>query len=98
MADVTIHPQRLLDHLNHEFERLHTAKENAFWTAHMGLLADADAAQATLNERERELAGFMHDPERLRVVEALVHGSCPLLRRASSPAGPVAAASARSCL
>ena len=75
MADVTIHPQRLLDHLNHEFERLHTAKENAFWTAHMGLLADADAAQATLNERECELAGFMHDPERLRVVVALVHGS-----------------------
>ena len=75
MADVPIPPQRLLDHLNHEFERLHTAKENAFWTAHMGLLADADAAQATLNERERELAGFMHDPARLRVVVALVHGS-----------------------
>ena len=68
MADFPIRPQRLLDHLNHEFERLHTAKENAFWTAHMGLLADTDAAQATLNERERELAGFMHDPARLRVV------------------------------
>ena len=68
MADFPIRPQRLLDRLNHEFERLHTAKENAFWTAHMGLLADADAAQATLNERARELAGFMHDPARLRVV------------------------------
>ena len=66
MADFPIRPQRLLDRLNHEFERLHTAKENAFWTAHMGLLADADAGQATLNERE--LAGFMHDPARLRMV------------------------------
>ena len=40
MADFPLRPQRLLDHLNHEFERLHTAKEDAFWTAHMGLLAD----------------------------------------------------------
>ena len=56
MADFPIRPHRFLDHLNHEFERLHTAKEDAFWTAHMGLLADA--AQATLNEREREFAGF----------------------------------------
>ena len=68
MADFPIHPQRLLDRLSHEFERLHTAKEDAFWTARMGLLANADAAQATLNERERELAGFMQDPARLRVV------------------------------
>ena len=28
--DALSHPQRLLDHLNHEFERLHTAKEDAF--------------------------------------------------------------------
>ena len=68
MTESASRAQRLLNGLNHEFERLHTAKEDAFWTARMGLLADADAAQAALNERERELAGFMHDPARLRAV------------------------------
>ena len=68
MTESASRAQRLLNGLNHEFERLHMAKEDAFWTAHMGLLTDAAAAQAALNERACELAGFMHDPARLRAV------------------------------
>jgi hypothetical protein len=56
--------------LNHGYERLHTAKEDAFWTAYMGLAADAPAARAALDRREIELSGFLRDPERLARVRA----------------------------
>ena len=47
MADSPSRPQRLLDQLNHEFERLHTAKEDAFWTAHMGLTRTTGGSSST---------------------------------------------------
>ena len=55
-----------LDELNRTYERLHTAKEDAFWRAKMGLASDADAAQRESDEREIELQRFLADPERQR--------------------------------
>lgn len=64
--------EHYLGELDHGFERLHTAKEDAFWTAQMGLAEDAVAAQAELTERERALSAFLTDPARLtRVREVL---------------------------
>jgi hypothetical protein len=54
-----------LDDLNRGYERLHTAKEDAFWAAKMGLADDADAAQAEADRCEIELQRFLRDPERL---------------------------------
>ncbi len=51
--------------LNHEYEALHTAKEDAFWTAYMGLAADADAARKDFQGKEIALQRFLQDPERL---------------------------------
>jgi len=59
-------PARFVSDLSHQYERLHTAKEDAFWTAYMGLADDADAAQRELDEREIELHRFLQDPARLR--------------------------------
>jgi hypothetical protein len=59
-----------LDDLNAQYERLHTAKEDAFWRAKMGLADDLDAAQSELDEREIALSAFMQDPQRLRAVRA----------------------------
>lgn len=59
-----------LDELNATYERLHTAKEDAFWEAKMGLGDDPDAAQRALDEREIALSGFLQDPERLGRVRA----------------------------
>jgi hypothetical protein len=59
-----------LDRLNAEYERLHTAKEDAFWRARMGLVDDADAAQRELDELEIEVSGFLQDPARLTEVRA----------------------------
>lgn len=56
--------------LNHEYERLHTQKEDAFWTAYMGNADDATAARAELDRREIELAEFLRDPARLAAVRA----------------------------
>lgn len=56
-----------LDRLNHDYERVHTAKEDAFWTAYMGLAEDAAAARGELVKREQELKAFLSDPERLRL-------------------------------
>lgn len=61
---------RLLDRLNTEYERLHTAKEDAFWRAKMGLADDADAAQRELDELEIAVNGFLQDPARLAEVRA----------------------------
>ncbi len=51
--------------LNHAHQRLHTAKEDAFWESKMGLADDADAAQEEYDRREIELQRFLGDPERL---------------------------------
>jgi hypothetical protein len=52
--------------LNHDYERLHTEKEDAFWTAYMGLAEDADEARADLDRKEIELQRWLQDPDRLR--------------------------------
>lgn len=57
-----------VDRMNLEYERLHTAKEDAFWIAYMGLSDDPDAAQAALNEREIEVQQWLQDPARLAEV------------------------------
>src|SRR5690606_33066970 len=57
-----------LDDLNHSYGRLHTAKEDVFWTVHMGLSDDVEGAQAALTEAERAMSAFITDPDRLRRV------------------------------
>lgn len=54
-----------VDDLNHEYEALHVAKEDAFWTAYMGLADDADRARADFNRHEIALNRFLQDPVRL---------------------------------
>ncbi|MEM8885217.1 MAG: M3 family metallopeptidase [Planctomycetota bacterium] len=51
--------------LSHDYARLHTAKEDAFWNAYMGLTEDADKARAALDAKEKELAAWLQDPTRL---------------------------------
>ena len=58
--------------LNHAYERVHTAKEDAFWTAYMGTADDAVAARSELARREVELQTFLADPQRLRAVRAAI--------------------------
>ena len=62
--------QTYLDELNHAYVALHTAKEDAFWTAMMGLADDAGAAQREHGRLEVELGRFLQDPERLRRARA----------------------------
>jgi Peptidase family M3 len=58
------------DSLNREYERLHTAKEDAFWAAYMGLKDDPTAARAELVTHEQAWKAFLSDPERLRATRA----------------------------
>ncbi len=58
--------------LNHDYERVHTAKEDAFWTAYTGTADDADAARADLARREVELQTFLSDPARLAAVRGAI--------------------------
>jgi hypothetical protein len=60
-----------LDELDSDYARLHTAKEDAFWTAKMGLGADGDQSQAELDEKEIALQRFLSDPARLRKTREL---------------------------
>jgi peptidase M3-like protein len=53
----------LIDDLNRSYARLHTAKEDAFWTMKMGLADDAGAAQRDFDEKEIALQRFLQDPE-----------------------------------
>ncbi|MHC4844672.1 MAG: M3 family metallopeptidase [Planctomycetota bacterium] len=57
-----------VDDLNHEYESLHTAKEDAFWSVYMGLADDADAARTDFNAKEMALQRFLQDPARLTKV------------------------------
>tara|TARA_R110002096_G_scaffold408076_1_gene607111 strand:- start:29655 stop:31475 length:1821 start_codon:yes stop_codon:yes gene_type:complete len=54
--------------LSLEYETLHIAKENAFWTAKMGLDADVDAAGAAFDESEKTLGTWLQSPDRLSEV------------------------------
>ncbi len=65
--------------LNHEFERVHTSKEDAFWAAYMGASADPAAARGELARREVEHQAFLSDPERLGAVRAAVAAAEALL-------------------
>ena len=70
---MTEHPGRFtayLADLDSTFERLHTRKEDAFWTVYMGLSEDTDEAQKTLTEGDRAVSGFLTDPIRLESVRA----------------------------
>jgi len=59
-----------LDELNRTYARLHTAKEDAFWAAKMGLADDAGEAQRTLDARTIEVTRFLSDPARLTTTRA----------------------------
>jgi len=67
---MTATPAEYVDSLNREYERVHTAKEDAFWAAYMGLEDDADAARQTLGEREAAYGKLLQDPERLASARA----------------------------
>ncbi len=60
-----------LDALDDAYARLHTAKEDAFWSAKMGLEADAARAQTKLDELDIEVQRFLQDPTRLAYARAL---------------------------
>ncbi len=51
--------------LSLEYQALHVTKENAYWTAKMGLDADADAAGARFDNEEKTLATWLQSPDRL---------------------------------
>lgn len=57
-----------VDELNHEYEERHTRKEDAFWSAYMGLTQDADAAQKRLESAEIDLQRWLRDDTRRREV------------------------------
>jgi len=57
-----------LDDLDSSYARLHTEKEDAFWTSKMGLRADLDQSQADLDALDISVQRFLRDPERLRRV------------------------------
>lgn len=60
----------VLDDLNHTYEALHTAKEDAFWTAYMGLADDSAAARDDLSRKEIAVNEWLQDPDRLAAVQA----------------------------
>jgi len=54
-----------LDALDERYAALHTAKEDAFWSAKMGLGADAPRAQAELDARDLALQQFLQASDQL---------------------------------
>lgn len=75
MPDTTtapVPPRDFVDALNREYEQLHTAKEDAFWAAYMGLLPDAAAARADLDRKEIAVKRFLQDPGRLASVREML--------------------------
>ncbi len=54
-----------LDDLDSTYARLHTLKEDAFWSAKMGLSANAEQGQAALDERDIALQRFLTNPANL---------------------------------
>lgn len=63
---------RFVDGLNTDYERLHTAKEDAFWAAYMGLLPDAESARADLVAKDNAWKRFLADPSRLEQVREII--------------------------
>ena len=64
MANTT-DPATLVDRLNQDYCRLHTAKEDAFWRSYMGLGDDSARDQEDFNRCELELQAWLQDPGRL---------------------------------
>jgi len=54
-----------LDALDERYVALHTAKEDAFWSAKMGLGPDPGKSQAELDARDLALQQFLQDPKQL---------------------------------
>jgi len=69
---MTTSPNSSVRSLSREYERLHVAKEDAYWSSYMGLTDDADAARADLDKKEIALKRFLQDPERLEHVRAVL--------------------------
>ncbi len=64
--------------LKDDFLRLHTTKEDLFWSAKMGLADDPDAAQKALSVAEVAMNRFLQDPAalgRLRSLRATDEGT-----------------------
>ena len=59
---------QFLDDLNQTSVRIHTAKEDAFWVAFMGLADDSAAARADLDAKDIEGKRFLSNPERQAAV------------------------------
>ncbi|MDA7950319.1 MAG: M2 family metallopeptidase [Pirellulaceae bacterium] len=68
-SSVTTTARDFLTNLNNEYQVRHTAKEDSFWTAYMGLSDNPEGAQAELSEKEIYLQRFLQNPETLRQVE-----------------------------
>ena len=71
-----------LDSLAREYLQVHTPKEDAFWSAYMGLESDAHAGRARLSERDVALQAFQTSPERLALVRKAVQEAEADLERA----------------
>src|SRR3954469_8992318 len=70
-----------LDSLDERYAALHTAKEDAFWSAKMGLGKDPGQSQTELDARDLALQQFLQDPKQLTKVRALVQrADCEDLR------------------
>ena len=61
-----------LDSLDERYAALHTAKEDAFWSAKMGLGSDPGKSQAELDARDLALQQFLQDPKQLTGVRELL--------------------------
>lgn len=59
-----------VDGLNHSYEALHTAKEDAFWSAYMGLTKNPEAARKRFESAEIALQRWLRDDERLGQVSS----------------------------
>lgn len=79
MSDPDLRTARFVHELNHDYERIHTAKEDAFWSAYMGTADDPARAREELARREVELQAFLCDPERLRAVRGAISEAEALL-------------------
>ena len=59
-----------LDNLDERYAALHTAKEDAFWAAKMGLGSDATGAQNELDARDLALQQFLQASDQLTRLRA----------------------------
>ncbi len=75
MRPAPSHAAQLAETLDSRYAALHTAKEDAFWTARMGLAEDAGSAQRELDRLDIELNSFLQDPARLGEVRAALPGA-----------------------